>query len=392
VSRRLTLGGWNRRPQDAGSQAGVLEPRKVAEIRPLQRQDVREVAALYELVMRSGRSTPAPGLAPYFERLLFDQPWADPELPGLVALDAEGRIVASQASHTRRGRFDGRAIRLTGIGQLVAHPEARTGTVGRALVNAQFAGVQDLTLTDTATAAVQRLGVMTGATVSHLSCIGWVRIMRPLQLAQASARAWRDARRPPAAPHLVAGLDRALAKSVPVLPAPACPDVQAEPLTPEGLVEHLPLVSDRLRLYVDYDVPYVTWLFAELARLAGLGTLLARLVRTRRGRALGWYVCMPKRGGSCRVLQVAAPERHVGQVLDHLLHEAWLGGAANVQGRVEPRLLEPLAVRRCLMLYRGGALLYGDAAMLGAIATGDALLTRMDGEWWVQDEMVDLSR
>jgi hypothetical protein len=158
------------------------------------------------------------------------------------------------------------------------------------------------------------------------------------------------------------------------------------------LVEHLPLVSDHLRLYVDYDEPYVEWLFAELARLSGLGTLLARRVRTRRGRPLGWYVCLLVPGGSCRVLQIAAPDRHVGQVLDHLLHEAWLSGAANVQGRVEPHLLQPLATRRCLMLYRGGALLYADAEMLGAIATGKGLLTRLDGEWWVQDQMVDLSQ
>jgi hypothetical protein len=60
---------------------------------------------------------------------------------------------------------------------------------------------------------------------------------------------------------------------------------------------------------------------------------------------------------------------------------------------VEPRLLAPLAARRCLMRYRGGALTYSDDHdLLGAIATGDALLTRLDGEWWAQDQMVDLGR
>jgi len=371
---------------------GVLEHRSVAEIRAFEREDVADVAALYELVMRSGRSTPAPGLAPYFERLFFDQPWADPEHPGLVAVDRDGKIVAFQGAHARKGRFDGRAIAITGLGQLVSHPDARTGAIGRALVRTQLAGPQDLTLTDTATPAVQRLGVMMGGTISHLSCIGWVRVMRPLQSAQAFARSYREARRRPAAPRVMARLDRALTRSAPALSAPATPDVEAEPLTPGGLVEHLSLVSDHLRLYVDYDEPYVEWLFTELRRMAGLGALLARLVRTRRGRPLGWYVCMLEPGGSCRVLQVAAPNRHVGQVLDHLMHEAWMAGAANVHGRVEPHLLEALATRRCLMLYRGGALLYGEPPMLGAIATGNALLTRLDGEWWVQDQMVDLSR
>lgn len=377
---------------DADAEGRVLDPRSVAEIRPFERRDVAQVAALYELVMRSGTSTPAPGLGPYFERLFFDQPWADAELPGLVAVDGEGQIVAFQGSHTRRARFDGRPIRITGLGQLVAHPDARTGTIGRALVRRQLEGPQDLSLTDTATPAVQRLGVMAGGTISHMSCIGWARVMRPLQSVQMFARARREARRRPGAPRLVAGLDRAMQRAAPLLSPPAPPDVEGEPLTPAALVEHLPLVSDHLRLYVDYDEPYVEWLFAELARLSGLGTLLARRVRTRRGRPLGWYVCLLVPGGSCRVLQIAAPDRHVGQVLDHLLHEAWLSGAANVQGRVEPHLLQPLATRRCLMLYRGGALLYADAEMLGAIATGEGLLTRLDGEWWVQDQMVDLSQ
>jgi len=45
----------------------------VSEIRPCERDDLQQVAALYELVMRSGSSTPARGLDSYLERVLFDQ-------------------------------------------------------------------------------------------------------------------------------------------------------------------------------------------------------------------------------------------------------------------------------------------------------------------------------
>lgn len=80
----------------------------MSEIRPCERDDLQQVAALYELVMRSGSSTPARGLDSYLERVLFDQPWADPEIPSLVFVDGGGRILGFQGSSVRRALFDGR--------------------------------------------------------------------------------------------------------------------------------------------------------------------------------------------------------------------------------------------------------------------------------------------
>lgn len=47
--------------------------------------------------------------------------------------------------------------------------------------------------------------------------------------------------------------------------------------------------------------------------------------------------------GSARVIQLAMSKRDAGRVRDHLLHDAWTRGAADVRGRLEPRLLEPVA-------------------------------------------------
>lgn len=364
----------------------------MADVRSLERRDLPEVAALYELVMRSGRSAPPPGLVPYFERLFFDQPWADPEYPGQVAVDGRGQIVAFQGIHARRGRFDGEPVRIACLGQLVAHPDARRQAIGRTLVREHLARGQELSITDTATPPVMRLGVLMGASISHVSCIGWMRVMRPLLGAHAVARAQRGARRRPAGTRLISAVDAAIARSAAPLAPPPLPDAKGEPLTPAALVEHLPLLSDHVRLHLDYDEPFVEWLFGELGRLRGLGTLTARLLRNRSGRPLGWYVCFVQPGGRARVLHVAASDRDIGRVLDHLLYEAWSAGAAVVQGRLEPRLLAPLGERRCLMLHRGGVLLYSDRAeILASIAAGDSLLTRMDGEWWAQDKLLDLS-
>jgi len=62
----------------------------VTRSRPLERDDLPEVALLYTSVMRTGSEDRAVDVAAYLERTVLDHPWADPELPSLVHLDDDG--------------------------------------------------------------------------------------------------------------------------------------------------------------------------------------------------------------------------------------------------------------------------------------------------------------
>jgi hypothetical protein len=364
-------------------------------VRPLLRSDLDQVAALYELVARSGRRDPPPGLRGYFERTMLDHPWVDEEIPSLVHLDRAGAIVGFQGSHVRRVKFDGRSARVACAGQLITHPDARSGAVGALLLRAYLGGPQDLTITDGATEPMRQIWTLLGGRMAHLACVSWLRVLRPLS--------WtldRFIYQPRRRPHLaqprhrgrtaVGWLDAAAGRTALPRPEPI-PSVTAEPLTATSLVEQVSELGTGLRLYPAYDTPYVEWLFRELSAVHVRGTPVAHLIRERRsGRLCGWYVYYLLTGGVCQVLQVAAPDRDVSVVLDHLLHHAWSNGAAAVGGRIEPRLLEPLARRRCLMKFTGEALLHSlDGEILGAVATGNALLTRLDGEWWMGHHMLE---
>jgi hypothetical protein len=360
--------------------------------RSLERSDLPQVAALFELVARSGQPHPPAGLAGYFERVLVDQPWADSEIPSLVHVDDDGRIVAFQGSSTRRARFDGRPIRIGCAGQLVAHPDARHLAVGARLLRIYMKGPQELTVTDTANDQTRGIWMPLGGEAAHLSCIGWLRVLRPWRFAESYLRDRHKSQRRTSGVGLLRALDAATTKMVGRVSPPPAPAGHAEPLTPGSLVEHLPTLARGLRLHLDYDERYLGWLFDELAALTGLGTPVAQLVRSEAGHVIGWYVYFLALGGISRVLQVAAATRHAGEVLDHLLHHAWSNGAAAVLGRMEPQLVLPLADRQALLHRAGSAALVHsrDPEILGAIASGRALLTRLDAEWWIQDKMVDL--
>jgi hypothetical protein len=171
------------------------------------------------------------------------------------------------------------------------------------------------------------------------------------------------------------------------------PNSRVEPLTPAGILEHLPTVTKSLRLVPDYDLPYLDWLFGELDAVAQRGPPWAGAMRrgplwaelvSRADEPRGWYVCHLRPGGFCRLLQFAARSDEAEFVYDQLVARARQQGAAGLYGRVEPSILEAISSHRTLIHTHTGRLLVHarNDEIIRAIQSGQALLTRMDGEWW----------
>jgi Acetyltransferase (GNAT) domain len=354
----------------------------VNSIRPLQKNDLPEVAALFELVMRSGSGTPPRQLADYFERL-HDHPWADPEIPSLVYLDQTGRIVGFIGSHVRRLRFHGQRVRVGWSGQFMSHPDARNRAVGALLLRRYFAGPQDMTMTS-AVGETTRIWKALGGQVAVLGSMRWMRIFNlPSTAGYALDRLGRAGWKRVAHPLLSAVqalTDRLSSVSLRV-PEPA---TRAEDLSAEALLKYLPSVSDQLRLRPDYDAEFLDWLFREMAEVRSRGRLVKRLIHDANGRVLGWYVAYLQAGGISQVMQIGAKERDVESVLDHLLHDAQHSGAALLFGQLEPLLFEPVTRRRCLLQPGGNLLVHSrNPQLLDAVLTGQAMISRMEGEGWM---------
>jgi hypothetical protein len=355
-------------------------------IRALERDDIPSVASLYESIARSGSDVPAQGLARYFERTLLDHPWADPEIPSLVYVDDQGSVKGFIGSHVRRLRLDGRPVRMACSGQLMSDPAVRNRAAGTLLLRRFFAGPQDLTMTDGATEETRRIWRALGGSVGHLGSITWV---RPFDLRAAGERAlerfgmatWR----PVVRPALAAG--QAAANRIPRISLRVKdPPTQAEDLTPQALLEHLPSVAQQRQLVPDYDERFLTWLFHEMATVRSRGQLVRRLVRDQQGRVLGWYVAYLQPRGLSQVMQIAARERDAAAVLDHLFHEAQRVRVALLTGQFEPLLFEALAQRRrrCFLHLSANFLVHArNPEVLNPILLGQAMITRMDGERWM---------
>ncbi len=364
--------------RSAGTQSGV---------RRCTVDDLPQVVRLYERVMRSGAGQPPPGLCRYFQRTLFEHPWVDPEIPSLVYEHA-GRIAGFLGSHVRRLVLNDEPIRMGCAGQFVADPDMQKRGIGALLLRRYLAGPQDLSITDGATESVARMWVGLGGHRLWLNSLAWLRVFRPCRTAQAL---FGPGRRAPAR-----GLGRAAAAPVDavigrmarrVLGVPV-PDTRAEELSPQSLLTLLPALVRGKVLYPAYDPPFLDWLLSELEAVQSRGDLVKRLVRSRDGRLLGCYVAYVGRGRVAQVVQLAAAPADVEAVLHHLLHHARQSGAAALQGRLEPHLFGAVSSRRYLLRRTQAALVHSRSAeLLAAVFEGRALLTRMEGEWWMSHHL-----
>ena len=362
----------------------------MSSIRPLERDDLPEVAALYERTMRSGSSTPAPGLVEHLRRLL-EHPWSDPELPSLVYVDDDTGITGFLGSHPRRVWIDGREGRLACSGQLVADESSRKRAVGALVLRRYVGGPQDLSITDGATIEMRRIWGRIGGVTAQLRSLDWVKILRPGGFAARHLLGDRcDPWRGRALLRLARGPDAVLARVVQrQLASDAARDVAVEPLTPELALEHLPAFAGRARLRLAYDLPYLRWLFGELSALTMRGRLAATLVRARDGRVLGWYIAHVRREDTSFALQIAARERDAGTVLEHLFCTARDAGATAVRGRVEPQLLDPLVSQGVLLRHAGSALVHSRNPDTVALASScQSFLTLLDGEYWMEPHLL----
>lgn len=333
-------------------------------VRPLARDDLPAVAALYQRVIVGDAGPPPDRLLRALERATLDHPWAQADLPSLVNEGRAGRIVGFQASYSRRLLLDDRPVRMVCCGQLVADPDAGMLGIGGLLMKRMLAGPQDFTVTDGATSEVRAMWSRLGGCGAGITSLGWTRVFRPARLTiHLAARSRGRARR-------LRGSGR----------VPAATD--DEELTPERLIDQMGRTGVRLR--PAYDAEFLEWLFAEMEAVEGRGPLARRVVRDGRGHDLGWYVAYLPAGGIAQAIAVGSVRADAGPVLDRLFADARAAGASALQGRVEPAILPALTARRCLFRRAAWALAhYADDAVAAAAGREQALITRLDGEWWM---------
>jgi hypothetical protein len=348
----------------------------MAVIRPLTQADVPVVVALLRAHMEGW---------PLDERalvgLMLDHPWADEELPSLVAVGEGNEIIGFTGVQARRMRLDGQPIRGVCCTHAVVNPDYRGGAVGALLLSRILAGPQSVTWADSATDAVARVYGIFGGHSDHARACDWMLVLRPARwlggIVTAAVRREAVSRRnfvPVGALPAQAAGPRLLKRAFPKLSV----DVEGVDATAATIAEHVPALNKHRRVWVDHDEQQLDHLFrlVEPSR----GPLVRRLVR-RGEHPIGWYAYLLRRGGASRVLHLAALQPEVDSVLGELISHARKEGSAALTGRAEPHLQDALTRRFAVLGYaRRPTIRAKDPELAAVMATSAALLTRLEGE------------
>ena len=349
----------------------------MASIRPLEHGDVGLVAELLQRHLQESFELHEDFLA----ATLLDDPWADPELPSLVALE-DGKVVGFLGSQARRMRIGDRELRAVCCAHLVVAPEHRAGAAGALLLRRLLSGPQDLTWSDTASDIVMRMWSVFGGYADHMRACDWMLALRPgrwgLDLLSSVIRrrhGWGGLLPVKAMPFHAAG-SRLVSRAFP----PPEPGVTGEPASVAAIVEHGPALVGRGRLGPDHDAAHLEHLFALVERTTG--TLERRLVR-REGKPIGWYACVARPGGGSRVLHLTALDADLEAVVGELVQHARGRGRSVLSGRFEPHLEDPLRRRLAVLgIARRPVLHTRDAEIRALLGSGSALITQLAGEWY----------
>jgi predicted N-acetyltransferase YhbS len=353
----------------------------VTPIRPLERDDLPAVAALYAEFVGWDPVQTVPGLSDFFARVLLDHPFADAEIPALVYEDADDGVVGVMGSHARPFHFRDRTVRLGFTGPLIVAPAHRPRGIGALLLRRYVAGPQDMTANDRVLDQVHDMWERLGGVTDTGRSIGWAYTLGPAGLAASAVarRASRHERAPGGA--LLAGVDRLAARRR--VPQPATGT--GAPLTDEALLDLLDRLKRPYPLRPAFDADFLAFLRREMD-LVNVGERVARrLIVGDDGKPLGAYVMYVTPGWLAEVVAIVAAPDNTGLVLDHLLRDAAAAGAVEVRGRFEPQLLPYLRTRRLRFTHTDWTMVQSkDPELVATALSGRALLGRLDGEWWMR--------
>ena len=359
----------------------------IATIRVFTEDDVPAAAALFARVYPEHRWRSQDACESYFREMLFENPWRDPDIPSWVA-EENGRLSGFYAVLPRRMLLHGRPIRVAVGCQFMMAPDNRNSLAALQLTKACISGSQDLTLADGANAQARRMWVAIGGVAPLLYGLHWTRLLRParhalslLQGRGAIAPAVAFAARP-----LCAAADALFARLPPNRFLRDRRDFSGNALDPAAMLSHFSDFTGGSALQPDYNAGTLAWLLDQAARKKRHGELRSHAVLGGKRQLIGWYLYYLNAGGVSEVVQIAARDGCIDQVLQQLMADAWRNGAAALHGRVEPRFVQELSDRHCWFRREGPWTLIHSrhAEIAAAIEQGDAFLSRLEGEWWLR--------
>lgn len=353
-------------------------------IRPLERRDLVSVVALRRRLFRYSQRPSDADLAAYYARVLFENPWYDPDLRSIVLESADGTLAGVLGVIRRPLRLGSRSVTAAVCTEFMVVPEHR-GLGGTRLLKRLLNGPQDISLADNANEASRKLFEALGGITATWYSLYWVHPLRPARRMLADLgwtgllRLGSAALRP-----LAHAIDWVAARSPGPHRIPA-PDGSTEPLEVGAWLELLDRTGKPGVLEPVYDESTLSWLLERLREKPPPSSLRSCQVRDAGGNPVGWFVSYLRRDRVAEIVHFGSLDGWQGLVLEHFIRDAHARKAWVISGRLDAGFASTVQERGYrLQLAEPWTLVHSrDPELLSQVQRGVARLSRLDGEWWL---------
>jgi hypothetical protein len=357
----------------------------MAHVRPFTQADISEVVRLRGKCFAHTAHGSIMEQEAYFLETFFRNPWRKDYVPSLVCEAENGAIIGFLGSIVRPIRYRKNDLWMAIPTQLMADPEYR-GVCGFQLLRTFLAGPQDLSFADAANSSVKEMWSVLGGATASLQSLTWTRPLRPSRLLL------RDFGSSPvlavlakAAQPIFSAIDSSLVRSERNPFHQTRPDLEEQELDVAGLLECYQELDARFSVSPLYESRSVEWLFQQLEAISGGRDLRRLVLRDVEGQLVGWYLYFSVPGGIAQTVQVGCHSNESSLVFRHLYYDAWKRGSIAVSGRLQSEYLSTVAQAPGKLTRLGPWTLVHskDPELQRQVLDGNAWLTRMEGEWWM---------
>jgi len=347
-------------------------------VRPLLRDDLPRLAALFVKIFRAGRDVDARAVAARLGRAYFDNPWATEDIPSLVYDDGKS-LAGFLGVVPRPMRLGGRNVTAAVTGNLMVEPGRAGAFASLQLSRTCVRGPQDLTITDSGRDETRRIAERSGGVTARAYSLQFERRIAPLSFVGHELLRWR---RPPLWRRVAPVLEHAdsfVASRLRKGPYRRYDNgCVVETLAVDQLAESLSNLPD-YTLQPSYSTGGLRWSLETPPR-NGAEMRIRRVVDPQ-GREAGVFAYYLEPGMPCDVVLLAGASPR--QVLEALVDDAFDGGARSVWGRADPKQLLDLTACRCVLGAQTWVLVHSDdPELLEPFLRGDAFFPTLDGERW----------
>lgn len=356
-------------------------------VRPLVEADLPQVVDLYRTYMRRRKGTISQALQALFHDLFFVNPFNDSELPSLVYEAPDGKVQGFLGRNVRRMSYCGQTLRVAFGGNLVVHPDFRSGIAAPHLVSTFMSADHDLAMTDSANNVSKNILQRMGYTVVPALNIHWRRPLRPSRYAiyglSAATQSLALATLKFAAMPFCSITDSIASKLSSSPFHHIKPRLQGGELDLETLLQCMAEFRKGYTMWAEYNLSSLRWLLGFMESRPARGSLRKVLLRDDAKNIVGWYIYYVKPGAVGQVVQIGGDSKATKDILDHLFWDALERGVVGLHGVVDSRRTADFSDKGCFFTCRGGWTVASsrNPEIMRSLERGDVFLSRLDGEW-----------